>query len=249
MRLFIEVSYLGKNYHGWQIQPNAITIQEMLEDGLSKLSGKPVRIHGSSRTDSGVHARQQFAHVDLEELPMKPGDLVWKMNSFLPADISVIRIIPVSQEAHSRFDAISRKYIYRISMKKNVFRIEDVLYFRKEPDVKRMNEAAQIVFQHTDFQCFSKVKTDVNNFDCEIMEAEWQWNEDILEFHIKANRFLRGMVRAIVGTLLDVGLGKMNSQEFENIILSKSRNRAGVAAEAHGLTLEEVNYPEKYFIS
>jgi tRNA pseudouridine38-40 synthase len=247
MRLFSEISYLGKNFHGWQIQPNARSIQQELEEAISRILKQEIRIHGSSRTDTGVHARQQYAHFDLNELPFSLKDLKWKLNSFLPADISVKNIQAVPDDAHSRFDAVSRKYIYRACTEKNPFRQNDVLYLRSIPEIDLMNISAQVLKKHTDFQCFSKVKTDVKTFECTIIEAEWKRNDDILEFHIKANRFLRGMVRAIVGTLLDVGFSKIDMSEFEHIILSKNRNLAGKAAAAHGLTLEEVNYPENYF--
>lgn len=247
MRYFIEIGYLGTNYHGWQIQPNANSIQEELEKSLSTVLNLPIRIHGSSRTDTGVHARQQFAHIDLESLSISVSDLVWRLNSFLPKDISINGIHSLSETAHARFDATDRKYIYRINLEKDPFVLRNSLYFRKPLDLPMMNAAAQILFKHKDFQCFSKVKTEVNNFICTMEIAEWRQNGANLEFHIKANRFLRGMVRAVVGTLLDVGLGKISLEGFEDIILSKDRTKAGGAVKAHGLTLEEVNYPLNYF--
>ncbi len=249
MRYFIEISYLGTAYHGWQLQPNAITIQEKLEDALSKILKQDVRIHGSSRTDTGVHARQQFAHFDIESLSIQKDHLIWKLNSLLPADISVNNIYKVSQDCHSRFDAENRKYIYRIHLKKDPFVIENSLYFRNGLDIEKLNNAALILFEYEDFQCFSKVKTEVNNFVCQISEAQWLLKGHHLEFHIKANRFLRGMVRAIVGTLLDIGMNKMNLDDLRSVIQSKDRTKAGSAAKAVGLTLEEVNYPVKYFIN
>ncbi|WP_304234912.1 tRNA pseudouridine(38-40) synthase TruA [Jiulongibacter sediminis] len=247
MRYFVELSYLGTVYHGWQLQPNAVSIQEKLEDAFSKILRKEIRIHGSSRTDTGVHARQQYAYFDVEDIGMSFKDLVWKLNSFLPEDISINEIIPLADEAHARFDALSRKYIYRIHLKKDPFLISNSLFFRKPLDLEKMNEAAQILFEYEDFECFSKVKTDVNTFNCTIEEAHWVQNDHQLEFHIKANRFLRGMVRAIVGTLLDIGEGKMDINDLRSIIESKKRTRAGRSIEAIGLTLEEVNYPDNYF--
>lgn len=247
MRYFIEVSYLGTAYHGWQLQPNAISIQEVLEDGFSKILRTKIRIQGSSRTDTGVHARQQFAYFDAEEPTLSLNDLIWKVNSFLPDDVSLNQIIPVQSDAHARFDAESRKYIYRIHLRKDPFMIINSLLFRKPLDVGRMNRAAKILFEYNDFECFSKVKTEVNTFNCTIHEAEWFVNDHQLEFHIKANRFLRGMVRAIVGTLLDIGEGKKDENDLRRIIESKERTKAGRSIEAIGLTLEEVNYPQNYF--
>ncbi|WP_341225009.1 tRNA pseudouridine(38-40) synthase TruA [uncultured Arcticibacterium sp.] len=247
MRYFFEISYLGTHYHGWQIQPREISIQECIEKGLSKILQTEIRVNGSSRTDTGVHARQQYAHVEIPDLKMSVRDLVWKLNSFLPKDISIIRVVPVSNEKHSRFDAIDRKYIYRINLEKDPFCTENSLYFRKNLDIDKMNEVSKLLLQHSNFQCFSKVRTEVNNFICNIQTAEWILIGYHLEFHIKANRFLRGMVRAIVGTLLDVGLGKISKDEFQSILNSQDRRQAGSAAKAHALTLEEVNYPVNYF--
>ncbi len=242
LRYFIETAYLGTVFHGWQLQENAITVQGELETALSTIMGIKVVIHGSSRTDTGVHARQQFAHFDLplaiEDIPR----LVLRLNRFLHKDISVKGIYPVAEDAHSRFDATGRKYIYRIIKEKDPFLKEFAALYTKEPDVMRMNDAAGILFKHIDFQCFSKVKTDVFTYNCEISEAKWILNGSVLEFHISANRFLRGMVRAIVGTLLDVGYGKRSLEDFENVILSKDRRKAGMASKAEGLTLERVYY-------
>ncbi|AWV98420.1 tRNA pseudouridine(38-40) synthase TruA [Arcticibacterium luteifluviistationis] len=247
MRYFFEISYLGTHYHGWQIQPREISIQECIEKGLAKILQTEIRINGSSRTDTGVHARQQYAHVEIEDLKMSIGDLTWKLNSYLPKDISINRIVAVSNEKHSRFDATDRKYIYRINLQKDPFCIENSLYFRKDLDVDKMNEVSKLLLNHSNFQCFSKVRTEVNNFICDIQKAEWILKGHNLEFHVKSNRFLRGMVRAIVGTLLDVGLGKVSQEDFQAILNSQDRRNAGSAAKAHGLTLEEVNYPENYF--
>ncbi|MGR3809485.1 tRNA pseudouridine(38-40) synthase TruA [Jiulongibacter sp. NS-SX5] len=247
MRYFIELSYLGTHYHGWQLQPNAVSIQEKLEDAFSKILRSEIRIQGSSRTDTGVHARQQFASFEIEDLVMQLKDLIWKVNSYLPGDIAVQNIYQATEDQHARFDAENRKYIYRLHLKKDPFRSHNSLLFKRSLDLEKMNKAAEILFEYTDFECFSKVKTDVNTFNCTILEAEWKKKGDTLEFHIKANRFLRGMVRAIVGTLLDVGEGKKTLEDFREIIESKQRTKAGRAVEALGLTLEEVNYPKGYF--
>jgi tRNA pseudouridine38-40 synthase len=247
LRYFIEIAYLGTVFHGWQLQENAITVQGEIESALSTVLGEKVAIHGSSRTDTGVHARQQFAHFDLvTEIDDAP-KLVSRLNRFLHKDISIKNICAVGEDSHSRFDATGRKYIYRIIKQKDPFFKEFAALYTKEPDVIRMNEAAGILFKHEDFQCFSKVKTDVFTYNCEILEAVWILNGSVLEFHISANRFLRGMVRAIVGTLLDVGYGKRSLADFENIILSKDRRKAGMASKAEGLTLERVFYPTGYF--
>lgn len=242
LRYFIEIAYLGKGFHGWQLQENAATVQGELESALSTIMGIKVAIHGSSRTDTGVHARQQFAHFDLSEAIEDISKLVLRLNRFLHKDISVRGIYPVAEDAHCRFDASARKYIYRIVHQKDPFLKDIVALYTKVPDVRLMNEAASILFKHIDFQCFSKVKTDVYTYNCEISEAEWILNGSVLEFHISANRFLRGMVRAIVGTLLDVGYGKRSLEDFENVILSKDRRKAGMASKAEGLTLERVYY-------
>lgn len=247
MKYFLEISYLGKNYCGWQIQPNAITIQEELEKAFFLVFSEKITINGSSRTDTGVHSRQQFAHFQTETEIENPELLVNRLNKILPQDISIKNIYYLSEDAHSRFDAVSRKYIYRIIHKKDPFYNDIAALIFKKPDLELLNKCCGILKKHTDFEAFSKVKTDVKTFDCQILEAFWIYNEDILELHIKANRFLRGMVRAIVGTQLLVGFGKISLEDFERIILSKKRENAGMAAKALGLTLEMVNYPEGYF--
>lgn len=240
-RYCIELSYLGTDFAGWQNQINAVTIQETIEKGLSILLKKTTAILGSSRTDAGVHAYQQFAQFDFEgdlDIP----DLSYRLNHILPFSISIKQIKSVSDSFHARFDAKSRAYEYRITKVKNPFLIGRAYQFGTYLDFEKMNLACQILFKHTDFECFSKIHTDVKTFNCEIMRAEWiQVGSDLI-FHIKANRFLRGMVRAIVGTLMQVGLGKITVAHFENIILSKNRSNAGVSVPAKGLFLTEVNY-------
>jgi tRNA pseudouridine38-40 synthase len=245
LRYFIEIAYLGTVFHGWQSQENAVTVQGELELALSTVMGTKIAIHGSSRTDAGVHARQQFAHLDLPNCIEDIPKLVLRLNRFLHKDISIRGIYPVSDEAHSRFDATGRKYIYRIIHQKDPFLKNCAALYTKVPDMDIMNEACQILFKHIDFQCFSKVKTDVFTYNCEIVEATWIQNGSFLEFHITANRFLRGMVRAIVGTMLDVGYGRCSVEEFEQIIISKDRRRAGMASKAEGLTLENVYYNDR----
>lgn len=247
MRYFIEFSYNGKNYCGWQSQPNAVTVQEVLEKSLSTLLRQKIEVVGAGRTDSGVHARQMFAHFDTEQI-FENENLVHKLNAFLPKDIAIHHIFRVLEDAHARFDAVKRTYEYHITTKKNPFLFEKSMYVNLPLDISKMNEAAKILFQHTDFQCFSKSNTDVFTYNCKIYEAFWKQKENQLIFTISADRFLRNMVRAIVGTLLDVGLKKIQLTDFEQIIKSKNRSRAGASVPACGLFLTKVEYPPEIFI-
>ena len=196
---------------------------------------------GAGRTDTGVHAREMYAHFDYENLIDIP-NLIHKLNSYLPRDIAVFDIILVHDEAHCRFDATKRTYEYHINTIKDPFLEGLSWYFNQKLDVDLMNEAAKILLNHEDFQCFSKVNTDVNTFDCTIFEAYWKKENNNLIFTISANRFLRNMVRAIVGTLINIGLHKISLTDFENIIASKSREKAGFSVPAHGLYLTEIKY-------
>ena len=248
MRYFIEIAYNGKNYHGWQIQPNAASVQEELEKVLSTILRKEVKVVGAGRTDAGVHAKQLFAHFDFEEIKM-PSDLVFKLNSFLPKDISVKSIKRVEDEAHARFDAWERVYEYLISLEKDPF-FEDFAYqLHQKPDLIRMNEAANVLLEYKDFQCFSRSNTDVKTYHCNVKSAFWKEDGNQLIFTITADRFLRNMVRAIVGTLLEVGYGKKTVEDVHRIIESKNRGEAGASAPAHGLYLIKVGYPEDIFIN
>ena len=243
MRYFIECAYRGTKYSGWQIQINALTVQEVIEKALTTLLNREILLTGSSRTDAGVHAHQQFAHFEIEEEILDCENLVYRMNKMLPFDISIHKIFRVADDYHSRFEALSRKYEYRISRKKNPFHRGLSYEFNGNLNIELMNNACQILFKYIDYQCFSKINTDVLTFNCTILEAQWKEEEnDLLVFHIKANRFLRGMVRAIVGTLLEIGMGKLSVSDFEKIILSKDRKKAGRAVPAEGLFLMEVNY-------
>ena len=243
MRYFIECAYKGTNYSGWQIQINAVAVQEVIEKALSTLLKTKVEITGSSRTDASVHAKQQIAHFEVENEINYTENLVYRMNKILPFDISIKQIFKVEDDYHSRFEAISRKYEYRISRTKNPFQKGLSYEFNGDLNINLMNEACLILFKYIDFQCFSKIKTEVLTFNCTILEAHWEENtEDTLVFHIKANRFLRGMVRSIVGTLLEIGLEKISLTDFEQIILSKNRKKAGWSVPAEGLFLMEVNY-------
>lgn len=241
MRYFIQFAYNGTHYHGWQIQPNASSVQETLNKAFSVLLNEEISIMGAGRTDTGVHASEMFGHFDTEKTLDVPV-LVHKLNSYLPKDIAIFDLIPLHNDAHCRFDAKKRTYEYHINTVKNPFLEELSWYVNQKLDLDLMNQAAQILLKHTDFQCFSKVHTDVNNFDCTIFEAFWKKENNKLIFTISANRFLRNMVRAIVGTLINIGLKKITLTDFENIIASKSREKAGFSVPAHGLYLTKIDY-------
>ncbi|WP_348799600.1 tRNA pseudouridine(38-40) synthase TruA [Flavobacterium adhaerens] len=245
MRYFIKLAYNGTPYNGWQIQPNAPSVQETLNKAFSIILNSEINLMGAGRTDTGVHAKEMYAHFDFEsdlDIPV----LIHKLNSFLPKDIVIYSIIPVADDAHSRFDATKRTYEYHINTFKDPFLQEQSWYFHQKLDIDLMNEASKILLQHTNFQCFSKVNTDVNTFDCIIFEAYWTQNEskqnNKLVFTISANRFLRNMVRSIVGTLINIGLRKITLTDFETIIKSKNREKAGFSVPAHGLYLTKIEY-------
>ena len=243
MRYFIELSYNGKAYHGWQNQPNAITVQEVLEKALSTILKSEISIVGAGRTDAGVHASQMFAHFDYDQ-NFESKDLVYKLNSFLPKDVAIQQIFKVKPEAHARFDAVSRTYHYKVSTSKNVFDYDFAYEVQLPLNVDAMNKACKILFEYRDFQCFSKSNTDVKTYNCDIKEAYWTSNNNQLIFTITADRFLRNMVRAIVGTMVNIGLGKLKSEDLHAIIKSKDRGEAGFSVPAHGLYLTEIVYPE-----
>ena len=244
MRYFIELSFQGTNYHGWQIQPNAKTVQESLEKALSLLIKSPISLIGAGRTDAGVHAKQMFAHFDTPS-PIDEKELVYKLNSFLPPDIAIHQIFRVPEEAHARFDALSRSYTYYIHNQKDPFLTDFSWYTKNKLDLNKMNEAAKILLKHKDFKSFSKSKTDVKTYLCKIEKAYWEKKDHQLIFHITADRFLRNMVRAIVGTLIEVGQGKMDIHDFDNIIKQKDRTKAGFSVPAKGLYLNKIIYPSK----
>lgn len=242
MRYFIELAYNGTRYHGWQYQPNATSVQQTLNRGLSLLLGEDIDAMGAGRTDTGVHARQMYAHFDFDGF-FECDNLVYKLNALLPKDIAVYSIFPVSDEAHARFDATSRTYEYHIHTQKDVFAENLSWYYQHELDTDLMNAAAKKLLLHTDFQCFSKVNTDVSTFNCSISHASWHADGKKLIFTITADRFLRNMVRAVVGTLVNVGQRKTTLEEFDNIIIQKERSKAGFSVPAHGLYLTKVQYP------
>ncbi len=247
MRYFIELSYNGKPYHGWQIQPNAITVQEELEKALSLLLRQNIKIKGAGRTDTGVHALQMFAHFDIDK-PVETAKLVNKLNAFLPQDIAIRQIRQVTADAHARFDALSRSYKYYIHRYKQPFLYDRSWYFTKDLDVKLMNKAANILLLYDDFKSFSKTHTDVKTYICRIDEARWDVTDNQLVFSITADRFLRNMVRAIVGTLVDVGLHKISEADFVKIIEAGDRQQAGFSVPAHALFLTQITYPDNIFL-
>lgn len=246
MRYFIRFSYFGKAYHGWQNQPNAITVQEILEKALSTLLREKIELVAAGRTDAGVHAREMYAHFNFNLIENRE-ELAFRLNAFLPEDISVQEIRNVNDDAHARFDATERTYEYWVTQEKNPF-FSDFAHFVKHPlDVGAMNKSASFLVEHTDFECFSKSNTDVRTFNCDVKQAIWSKHEDKLVFTISADRFLRNMVRAIVGTLLDMGMGKKKPEDINTIIASRDRGQAGVSVPAKGLYLTKIVYLKKVF--
>jgi len=244
-RYFIELSYNGTNYHGWQSQPNANTVQEELNNALATILREPVETVGCGRTDTGVHAKEFFLHFDSETLGSGHQSLekvTSGLNAILPHDIALKRIISVHPEAHARFDATLRSYEYHIHFEKDPFKLNRSWELRDKPDIALMNEAAKIIQEYTDFSCFSKSRTQTFTNNCKIARAEWVESADGLVFHISADRFLRNMVRAIVGTLLLVGRKEMEPEGIREIIESKNRSNAGTSVPACGLYLTEVKY-------
>jgi len=249
-RYFIKLSYKGTHFHGWQIQPNGVTIQGEITKALRLILKQPdLSIVGAGRTDTGVHAKVFYAHVDFQSPIASTGDLVFKLNRFLPSDIAIHDIFEVKPDAHSRFDAQSREYHYFINQHKDSFSKETSWYLYGNLNVNLMNAAAARLLSYTDFTSFSKLHTQVKNNICRIDEAQWKQNGDKLVFTIKADRFLRNMVRAIVGTLVEIGKGKLSIEEFEHIIQSKDRRRAGESAPAQGLFLWDIKYDFDKIIS
>jgi len=240
-RYFINFAYNGTSFHGWQRQPHDISVQEVLEESLATILRQPIELIGAGRTDAGVHAKQMYAHFDIDKLPKI--DLVKKMNSLLPHAIAVFDFIKVNDNAHARFDATSRTYEYHLHTQKDPFLNSNSFYFSQKLNIEKMNEAANILLAYEDFECFSKTHTDVNTFLCNITEAFWQKDSHRLIFTISANRFLRNMVRAIVGTLLDVGIEKTPIDQIHKIVASKNRAEAGFSVPAHGLYLTQIKYP------
>lgn len=253
-RYFIELSYNGTPYHGWQIQPNAITVQECLDKALSVFFRQPVSTLGCGRTDTGVHATQFYAHFDLQQETAQAGEetiikvpdvsrSVAGINSLLPYEIAVKRIFEVDNEAHARFGATARAYHYHIHFHKDPFKLNRSWLYKGDLDMDAMNKAAQLLLKHTDFSCFSKSNTQTFTNNCKITEAFFQEKDGGLLFTVRADRFLRNMVRAIVGTLIRVGKKELDIRQFQQIMESKDRSNAGQSVPACGLYLVNVIYP------
>lgn len=248
-RYFIYLSYSGKAYHGWQLQPGKISVQEKVEEALAVILQENTGVTGAGRTDAGVHARLFTAHFDSSRHDLAGNsNIIFRLNTFLPVDISVRDIRAVKKEAHARFDALSRTYVYYISLKKDPF-LRDFTYHRHgDLDIDAMNRAAAYLSCHEDFTSFSKSRTQVKTNKCKIYDAAWTREEDMLVFRIKANRYLRNMVRAIVGSMLDIGSAKMPPGAMEDIIKARDRSAAGVSAPAEGLFLENIEYDSSVFL-
>ena len=246
-RYFIELAFKGTQFHGWQIQPNAVSVQECLEKALKTITRETIAVTGAGRTDTGVHASYYVAHIDSENPNLDHPDFTHKLNSFLNKDVVIFCISKVQADAHARFNAVSRTYQYHINLRKDPFWRETSWYFFKQPDLNLMNEANRILFDYTDFTSFSKLHSDVKSNNCKIYLAEWTQSGTNIIFTVKADRFLRNMVRALVGTILEVGLGKISLDEFRAIIERKDRGAAGLSVPAQGLFLTDVEYPETIF--
>jgi len=242
-RYFIEFSYDGSNYHGLQKQPNSETIQECIELNMSKFLASTIDLTLAGRTDTGVHARQMFAHFDIKK-EFSQDNFCRTLNMMLPKDICIESLSLVNDDDHARFDAKSRTYEYFINIKKNSFNYNLAYYIRDELDIVKMNKSCLRLLNHTDFKCFSKSHTDVKTFDCDISFAKWDIIEGGYKFTITSNRFLRNMVRSIVGTMINIGRLKISNDDFQKILESRNRSEAGLSVPALGLFLTSITYEE-----
>ena len=247
-RYFLTISYDGTAYAGWQIQKNARTVQAVLEEVFTFLFSQEIKVLGSSRTDSGVHALNQVAQIDFEP-PYNLEQCLFKLNMALPQDIAIRDLRPVKPDAQCRFEASYRTYQYRIHRRKKPIGRQYAHFWYGALNMEAMLDCCRIILENTDFQAFSKVQTQVKHFNCNIEKALWFLEEeDLLIFEVRANRFLRGMVRALVGTMLEVGKGRMSVSDFESVLQGKNRRKAGESAPACGLCLMEVGYPENIYL-
>ena len=233
---------MGNNYCGWQIQPGQISVQETIEKCISNVTKDKITIVGAGRTDSGVHATSMYAHFDTKN-SIEKKDFLTRINIYLPKDISIHEILPVKDKSHARFDAISRSYEYLITTEKDPFSFSSAYYVKKDLDFEKMNLASNILYNHNNFKCFSKSNSDVKTFNCTITNAKWVRIDNTWVFQISANRFLRNMVRAIVGTLIEIGDNKYDINHIEKVIKSENRELAGFSVPAHGLYLTNIIYP------
>ncbi len=246
MRYLLELSFNGTNYHGWQIQPNSITVQEVIEKALTVVLNQKIDVVGAGRTDAGVHATYFCLHFDYSSFINDQKDFIFKLNSFLKSDIYIINLQIVSDDFHARFDALTRTYNYKLTTRKNPFLTDQAYYIRRDLDFDNMNLAALKLFNYTNFKCFSKSNTDVKTYNCSIKKAVWVYHNDCWIFEISANRFLRNMVRAIVGTLIEIGEGKHDINYLDTVIKSENRGLAGYSVPAHGLYLVNIFYAENF---
>ena len=248
MRYFADIEFDGTAYSGWQIQPHSPSVQQTLEEALALFLRQKIDVTGAGRTDAGVHAAQMIAHFDLDECQ----DCEWikhKLNGILPPDIAVHGVYPVRPDAHARFDAVSRTYKYYVTLDKSAFQRNYSWYLLNEPDFELMNSAAKLLLSTVDFTSFSKLHADTKTNDCHVTEAGWERVSDgRWVFTITADRFLRNMVRAIVGTLMEVGRHRMTVDEFKSVILRKDRCQAGDSAPAQGLFLNKIEYPDDIYL-
>jgi tRNA pseudouridine38-40 synthase len=240
-RYFLEMMYMGTGYSGFQIQANAVTVQSETEKALLVLLRKPVDLTGSSRTDAGVHALQNYFHFDWDE--ELSGSFLYNLNAILPAGIAARSVSKMADDAHCRFDAVSREYAYFLYSRKDPFRADRAWYYPYAPDLGKLQWAAGALMDYEDFTSFSKRNTQVKTFKCKILESRWEELEDGLVYRVRANRFLRGMVRGLVGTMLQVGRGKLSEQSFREVIDSRDCTKADFTTPAHGLFLVRVRYP------
>ena len=246
MRYFIDISYDGSNYHGWQIQPNADTVQHQINLAFSTILNEEINVLGAGRTDTGVHAKKMIAHFDTNQTI----DFVkfkYRINGFLKNDISLNDIYKVKEDAHARFSAISRTYEYRVSRTKNPFSVNSYFLLR-DLDFQSMKKACKFLHGSHDYTSFAKLHSENYTNNCEVYIANWKEDENFLIFTIKANRFLRNMVRAIVGTLIEIGEGKISFSDIETILMSKDRAKAGYSVPANGLSLIDIEYPKEILI-
>jgi tRNA pseudouridine38-40 synthase len=242
-RYFVQLSFKGTNYHGWQIQPNAVTVQETVERAFSAVLREKIEVVGAGRTDTGVHASFFIFHFDSQNSGLETDRLVYRLNGFLPADIALKRIWKVPAGAHARFSALSRTYKYYIHRKKDPFKTETSCLFTGSLDIEKMKEGADLLPMYSDFTSFSRLHSDVKTHLCRIIMADWDQDGNTLVFTIEADRFLRNMVRAITGTLIQLGTGKLTPEEFRSIINARDRRLAGDSAPARGLFLTDIKYP------
>lgn len=248
-RYFIFISFKGTSYHGWQIQPKAITVQKIIDEAITVILDEKISTTGAGRTDAGVHAHVFCAHFDSVNPDLtKKKNLIFRLNKYLPNDISVTAIRKVLPDANARFSAISRTYKYYISLIKDPFNYDSTWFIHGDLDIKAMNMASRLLLIHSDFTSFSRLHSDNKTNLCKIYDAGWELSGNNLIFTIRADRFLRNMVRAITGTIVEAGRGKIDLAGFERIIESKNRSSAGMSAPAKGLYLTAIEYPEEIFV-